>query len=74
MLRSTQQASQLEERLEAQTSDAMQLMNSPQSREVVAMNNGYFESLVNRMLTGEALLSSLSLPAPCSSVVLPEQH
>ena len=32
---------------------AVQLMNTPQAKEVMAMNNQYFESLVNRMLTGE---------------------
>lgn len=36
-------------------------MNSPQAKEVMALNDHYFESLVNRMLTGtQACASSVS--------------
>ena len=38
---------------EANKPMTVQLMNTPQAKEVMAMNNQYFESLVNRMLTGE---------------------
>ena len=31
----------------------MQLMNTAEAREVMAMNNNYFASLVERMLIGE---------------------